>query len=68
MVTRKKTVIAIDETERCANCKHFGLDEGMHVCKRYPRQFMPDGEDVSMCYPPHNPDDVCGEFCRKVNA
>lgn len=68
MASRKKVAIPVDEAEKCGNCKHFGTDDGMTVCKRYPRQFVPDGEGSSMCYPPHSDEDTCGEFRRKVNA
>lgn len=68
MATRKKVVLLADEAEKCRNCKHFGIDDGVKVCKRYPRQFVREGEDVSLCYPPHFDEDTCGEFRRKVNA
>lgn len=68
MATRKKATVQIDESERCANCKHFGLDDDEKVCKRFPRQFVPGNDSVSMCYPPHFDDDVCGEFKRRTNA
>lgn len=68
MASRKKGAIPVDEAEKCGNCKHFGTDDGATVCKRYPRQFVQEGQDVSMCYPIHFADDVCGEFKRVLQS
>jgi len=59
MATKKK-VITI-KPDSCSDCRFFYDGYTETVCRRFPKVYIIESDFAGWSYPPHDPDEWCGE-------
>lgn len=58
------------EQQSCATCRCWvaepGVDAGL--CKRFPPAVLVVADELTSAYPSTGPDDICGEYARRLQS
>ena len=65
----RKKLIPID-VQSCASCRCFVAEQGDEVgaCKRFPPVPVVFSDELVSTYPAVAPDDICGEYARRLQS